>query len=452
MSPPSVKAVQSAILRVMKTITMTEQDVFRFETINELIQNKISVSCAAKTLDLSKRQVKRIRMEVKKFGQEGVIHKGRGKISNRKINKRIQIKIEKLLKEKYSDFGPKFAGEKLFENHKIVISKETVRNVMINLKLWKVKSRKGNGEYHAWRPRKEYYGEMQQFDGSYHLWFEGRSGEHCLLASIDDATGHITKAVFAKNEGVVEVSKFWKEYAEEHGKPVSVYLDKFSTYKVNHVNAVDNHELLTQFQQMTQRVGIKLITAHSPEAKGRIERLFKTLQDRLVKEMRLLSISTPEEANKYLKEVFIPKFNKQFGVVPAKEGNVHRALSVSEKENILALFSIQKTRVVSNDFCIHYENKWIQLDRVQTATVCRRDTVVIENRIDGTMHLKLREKYLNFKILTERPQKLREKITALVPAPIIRESMQRKPNENHPWRKSFFKKSEFANTKYNAIH
>lgn len=436
----------------MKTITMTEKEVFRFEIINNLINKKIDISYAVKTIGLSKRQVKRIRMRVRKYGTEGVIHKGRGKISNRKIDEKIQIQIKKLLKEKYFDFGPTFAGEKLLENHNITISKETVRTIMIDLKLWKVKSRKANGEYHAWRPRKDYFGEMQQFDGSYHLWFEDRSGEHCLLASIDDATGQITKAVFAKNEGVTEVSKFWKEYVEEHGKPLGIYLDKFSTYKVNHVNSVDNHELLTQFEQMTRRVGIKLITAHSPEAKGRIERLFKTLQNRLVKEMRLLSISNPEEGNKYLKDVFIPKFNKQFGVVPAKEGNVHKQLSVSEKENILALFSIQKTRVVSNDFCIQYENQWIQLEKDQTTTVCRRDTIVIENRIDGTLHLKLREKYLNFKILTERPQKLREKITALIPAPIIRESMQRKPKENHPWRRSFFEKSEFANTKYNAIH
>ncbi len=431
---------------------MTEQDEFRFETINRLLQKEIDISYTVKALGLSKRQIKRIRMRVRKCGTEGVIHLGRGKTSNRKINEKIQTKIEKFLKEKYSDFGPKFAGEKLSEIHQISVSKETVRTMMIDLKLWKVKSRKTNSEYHAWRPRKEYYGEMEQFDGSYHLWFEDRSGEHCLLASIDDATGHITKAVFAKNEGVIEVSKFWKEYAEEHGKPVSVYLDKFSTYKVNHVNAVDNHELLTQFEQMTRRVGIKLITAHSPEAKGRIERLFKTLQDRLVKEMRLLSISNPEEANKYLKEVFLPKFNKQFGVVPTKEGNVHKQLSVSEKENILALFSIQKTRVVSNDFCIQYENRWIQLEREQTTMVCRKDTIVIENRIDGTLHLKLREKYLNFKILTERPQKLREKITALIPIPIIRESMQRKLKENHPWKQNYFRKSEFANTKYNAIH
>lgn len=436
----------------MKTINMTEQDEFRFEAINNLILGKIDVSRAMKMLDLSKRQVKRLRKRVREKGTEGIIHQGRGKKSNRKTPDDLREKTEKLLKEKYPDFGPKFAAEKLRDNHDIVHSKETVRMMMVNLGLRKVKHRKGNGEYRAWRPRKEHFGEMQQFDGSYHKWFEERGGEHCLLASIDDATGRITKAVFAKNEGVKEVSKFWKEYVEEHGKPVSVYLDKFSTYKVNHKNAVDNHELLTQFERMTKRIEIKLITAHSPEAKGRIERLFKTLQDRLVKEMRLLRINDQEEGNRFLKDIFIPAFNKQFGVIPSKEGDVHRPLSVLEKENLPSVFSVQNTRKVSNDFCIRYENQWIQLEKEQPTLVCRKDTVVIEKRIDDTIHLSLREKYLNFKMISRKPERSKEKITALVPAPLIRESMRRIPKKDHPWRKSFFEKNAFANTKYNATH
>jgi len=418
---------------------MTDKDIFRFGVINDLINKKMDISQAKVMLRLSGRQVKRIRKKVQEEGTEGVIHKGRDKVGNRKTSPKIKEKIEKLLMETYSDFGPTFATEKLLENHGIASSKETVRLMMIDLGLRKIKSRKKNGEYHAWRPRKEHYGEMQQFDGSYHFWFEGRSGEHCLLASIDDATGQITKATFAKNEGVTEVSKFWKEYAEELGKPVSIYLDKFSTYKVNHVNAVDNHELLTQFEKMTNRVGIDLITAHSPEAKGRIERLFKTLQDRLVKEMRLIGISTPEEGNVYLRDVFLPAFNKKFGVVATNEGDVHRQLSDMERENLPSLFSIQHTRVVSNDFCIQFENQWFQLERVQPTTVCRRETIVIEKRIDGTIHLKLREKYLDFRILHKRPQKLREKITVLAPAPLIRVEMQRKVPVNHPWRSQMFR-------------
>jgi hypothetical protein len=428
----------------MKTIIMTDKDTFRFEVLNNLIQKKIGIQYAMKTLDLGKRQVKRIRKRIRAEGTAGVIHKGRGLPSNRKMEDAIRTKVEKLLKERYPDFGPTFATEKLLEHHSIRLSKETVRMMLVGLNLHTVRHRKGNGQYHAWRPRKECYGEMEQFDGSYHHWFEDRSGEHCLLASIDDATGNITKAVFAKNEGVHEVSKFWKEYTEEHGVPKSIYLDKFSTYKVNHVHAVDNHELLTQFQQMTQRIGITLITAHSPEAKGRIERLFKTLQDRLVKEMRLLGISTPEEGNKFLRDVFIPRFNAQFSVVPAQEGDVHRPMSVFQKENLLALFSVQDTRVVSNDFCIHFENQWIQLAREQPTLVCRRDTVMIEKRIDGTLHVKLRDVYLQFQMLSIRPTKLREKITALVSAPVIR--VPHKPKANHPWRNSVSRKVEFATT------
>ncbi len=243
------------------------------------------------------------------------------------------------------------------------------------------------------------------------------------------------------------MSKFWKGYVEERGKPLSVYLDKFSAYKVNHKNAVDNHELLTQFEGMTRRIGIRLITAHSPEAKGRIERLFKTLQDRLVKEMRLLRISDTEEGNRYLKEVFIPAFNRQFGVIPSKEGDVHRQLSLVEKENLPSIFSIQNIRKVSNDFCVQYQNQWMQLEKEQPTLVCRKDAVVIEKRIDDTLHIKLREKYLNFKMIPRKPERTKEKITALTSAPLIRESMQRKPKKDHPWRKSFFEKNVFRQDK-----
>jgi len=432
----------------MKTIIMTDTDTLRFKTINDLIQKRIDIQYAMKVLCLGRKQIKRIRKRVREEGTEGVIHKGRGQPSNRKITDTVKVKVEKLLKERYHDFGPTFASEKLFEQHNIRLSKETVRMILTGLDLHTVRHRKENGQYHAWRPRKEYYGEMQQFDGSYHHWFEDRSGEHCLLASIDDATGKITRAVFAQNEGVTEVSRFWKEYVEEQGVPKSIYLDKFSTYKVNHANAVDNHELLTQFEQMARRVGTILITAHSPEAKGRIERLFKTLQDRLVKEMRLLGINTPEAGNQFLKDVFIPRFNEQFSVVPTQEGDVHRTLSITEKENLLALFSVQKTRVVSSDFCIQFENQWIQLERVQPTLVCRRDTVVIEKRIDGTLFVKLREIYLEFRLLSLRPKKLREQVTALVPASLVR--VPHRPKADHPWRNITSKKVEFATTQYNT--
>lgn len=429
----------------MNTITMSHQELSKFEVITKLIEKEITTSCASKKLNLSERQIKRLRKKVKKDGAKGLINLSRGKPSNRKTPDDIRENIEKFLKDKYPDFGPTFATEKLLENHQLVISKETVRLYMVGLGLRKIRGRKTNKEYRAWRPRKESYGEMQQFDGSYHHWFEDRGGEHCLLASIDDATGKITQATFSKNEGVTEVSKFWSEYVQRYGKPTSIYLDRYSTYKVNHASAVDNSELLTQFQAMTKRIGMILITAHSPEAKGRIERLYKTLQDRLVKDMRLLNLSTPEEGNKYLQEVFIPKFNATFSVLAEKAGDAHLKLSPTELENLPSIFSIQKTRVVSNDFCVRFENMWIQLEKIQPTLVCRKDVIVLERRLDDTLQVSLRGKYLNWKLLPERPAKLKEKITALSTAPLIRRTIPTKPAGNHPWRKSnFLFKRKFA--------
>lgn len=227
-----------------KTIIMTVKESKRYEIIKELIDEIIDGTEASKQLGLSARQTKRLKAKVKEKGMKGIIHKNRGRESNRKIKEETRKKAKKLLKEKYSDFKPTFASEKLKELHHIKINKETTRQLMIEEKLWKVKPRKQSKNKHLWRPRKDNYGEMQQFDGSYHLWLEDRNEEMCLLLSVDDAEGKITKGEFAENEGVKPVSKFWKEYIEENGVPLNIYLDKYSTYKINHKKAVDNKDLM----------------------------------------------------------------------------------------------------------------------------------------------------------------------------------------------------------------
>jgi hypothetical protein len=277
-----------------------------------------------------------------------------------------------------------------------------------------------------------WFPEVELSHESYHPWFEGRADECCLLASIDDAKGTITRAEFGRSESVVEVAGFWKGYVLERGKPLGVYLDKYSTYKINHKNAVDNSELMTQFQRMMKALGIELITAHSPEAKGRIERLFGTLQDRLVKELRLAGISTIPEANVFLRDVFIPAFNAHFEVAAAQEGDLHRPLTDIEKSNLDATFSVHSMRRVRNDFTVQFENQWLQLEKIQPCTVLRNDAVLIERRLDGTLHIRLREHYLAFKILPVRPERLHERVTALVPR-----KGPWKPPENHPWTKPF---------------
>lgn len=413
-------------------MNITAQESYRVEVITELIARELTNNLAAKKLGISKRQVQRMKKRVLKYGPAGLIHAGRGKASNRRIDAAVIAEAAEYIQKLYPDFKPTFATEKLAEVHGIKISKERVRGLMIELGLWKSRIRKENSEYRSWRPRKEHLGELEQFDGSYHLWFENRAPEACLLAAIDDASGRITRAVFADNEGVVAVSTFWREYVREHGKPVAVYLDKFGTYKINHKSAVDNHELMTQFQGMMQRLDIRLISAHSPQAKGRVERLFGTLQDRLVKELRLTGISDTEAANVFLEKTFLPDFNTKFSVAPAADGDAHRQLSADEVKNLDSIFSIRTQRTIGNDFVVRFEGAWLQLARVQSITVLRHETVVLEKRLDGSLHMSLRGVYLVFEKLPERPVKVKEKITALVravPAPS-------RP-VNTPWRKPF---------------
>ena len=413
-------------------ITMTQKDLSRYEIIKRLIRREINGTEVGKIIGLSVRQVKRIKARIKKYGAKGIIHGNRGKTSNNKIMAEKIEKMERIVKEKYHDFGPKFTSEKLDEEHQIKISKEKLRQLMIGWKLWKPKPRKENNEYRSWRPRKEYYGEMEQFDGSYHRWFEDRASECCLLASIDDAMSKITKLKFVNWEGVKPAHLFWKEYMENHGKPLKIYLDRHSTYKINAKSLFDDPDTLTQFERSMRDLDTEVIHAHSPQAKGRIERLFGILQDRLIKELRLKGISTIEEANKFVEKEFIAKYNQKFAVIPQKKGNLHKPLNRFEKDNLDKIFSIQDTRTVNNDFTIRFKGKWYQLLETQPTLVCRKDEVLIEERLDGRIFISLRNKYLNYIVLPERPKKIEIKVIALT-----KTKPTWKPPADHPWRKPF---------------
>jgi hypothetical protein len=270
---------------------------------------------------------------------------------------------------------------------------------------------------------------MQQYDGCYAFWFEDRGEEHCLLAAIDDATSTITHAVFAPHEGVIPTFTFWHEYIHQYGKPRSIYLDKFSTYKMNSHVAKDNHDLRTQFQRAAEELHIEILFANSPQAKGRVERLFRTLQDRLIKELRLAGISTVEEANVFLK-TYIPKFNKQFAVAPTNTANLHIPLTTKEQDNLPAIFSRQETRTVHNDFTISHHNQWYQLTKEQPATVCKGDRIIVEERLDGSIWMRLRGKYLNAITIPKRPTRVNKKLWVLPQQKTITV-----PAVNHPWRK-----------------
>jgi len=410
-------------------ISMTTKELSRYDIIKTLIERKINGTDAAKQIGVSVRHIKRLKARAVKFGAAGLIHRSRGRESNRKLNDRVIALAKKHLEETYYDFGPTFATEKLLENHQIKINKETVRLIMVDMGLWKPRPRKQPNQRHSWRPRKDNYGEMEQFDGSYHKWF-GQE-ETCLLLSVDDATGKITHGQFDYNEGVQAVFDFWWGYFEKNGLPLSIYLDKFSTYKVNHKHAVDNYDLLTQFERAMKQSGVKLITAHSPEAKGRIERMFETLQDRLVKEFRLADINTMEKANEFLKE-YIPKFNAKFAVIPSREKDLHQKLNTSVKEKLPQIFSIQNERKINNDYTIRFKNKYYQLDKLQPVTVYKKDTVIMEELLNGAVKINLKERYLNYWVLPEKPKK---EINIKLPVLTNREPNGWRPPADHPWRK-----------------
>jgi hypothetical protein len=403
------------------------------------IEGKITNAHAAKQLRLSIRQVQRAKLKIRLNGTAGIIHQLKGKPSNHQLDNRFKEKALELVEEKYNDFKPTFAAKKLEEIHGLTINPQTLRRWMATAGIWKTRKQKKLGDYHSWRPRKENFGELEQFDGSYHLWFEDRLVdkfenpiEVCLLASIDDASGKITKAAFMANEGIHAVFTFWKEYIDKIGKPLNIYLDKFSTYKINHKAAVDNEELMTQFGRAMKNLAIKLIPANSPQAKGRIERLFKTLQDRLIKEMRLRRINTPEEGNKFLTEVFIPKFNERFSVKPSKDGDVHRKLTQTDNETIDRIFSVQSTRVIKNDFTIQFKTNWYQLAEIQPITVRGRDKVLVKKWLDKTLHFSLKGKYLMYIKLPERPKKIK-----INPAILTRHKLNWRPPADHPWKKTY---------------
>jgi hypothetical protein len=253
-----------------------------------------------------------------------------------------------------------------------------------------------------------------------------------LLASIDDATGVPTKLEFVNWEGVKNVFSFWRGYLRSKGKPVSIYLDRHSTYKKNQRSVFDDPACLTQFERAMKDLNIKVIQAYSPQAKGRIERLFETLQDRLVKELRLAGINNVSQANQFVREVFLPRFKARFAVRAAKRGNLHNPLTKWEQDNIESVFSIHSQRVVNNDFTVKFKGLWYQLAEQQPLLVRPRDRVRVEERLDGTTALSLKNKLLDFAVLPERPVRMKMPVIALT-----RVKPTWRPPANHPWRRPF---------------
>lgn len=397
-------------------IIMSQKELSKYEVISKVINEGLKQKDAAKMLSLCDRQIRRLKKKVVSNGSRGLIHGNRGKPSHNRLNESEVKEIKKILHKNYYDFYPAHAAEKLEENHHIKRDPKTIRKLMIEDGLWKPRRNKKKSEHRQWRQRRSHYGELEQFDGSYHDWFEGRYPKCCLLLTVDDATSAITYGKFDEHEGVFPVFGFWGEYLIKNGKPTSVYLDKFSTYKMNQKVAIENPHTKTQFQRAMQDLRIEPISAHSAEAKGRVETTFGTLQNRLIKEMRLKGIATPEEANKYLLKEFIPWYNGKYAVEPRSKTNLHVSLTKKELKDLDNILCRHEERTVQNDFTIGYNNQWYQITPKQCVTVCKRDKVLVQEYRDGSVKAMLRNKYLNIMPILKHPTTQKSKQPWVIPA------------------------------------
>ena len=403
-------------------IMATQEELKVLHVIRKVIDRVITQKEAAETIDLSERQIRRKAKRIREEGDKGIIHQSRGRLSNRATPDKMKNKVLTLFKDKYPDFGPTLASEKLFERDKIRVNDETLR-------LWLIEEgipykRRKKRPHRQWRERKAYYGQMVQMDVSEHDWLEGR-GPYCVfMGYIDDATGK-PFGRFCEYEGTIPAMDSFKRYIKKRGIPLSVYLDKHTTYKSNGKPTIEdelnNIAPLSQFERALKELGVEVIHANSPQAKGRVERLFKTFQDRLIKELRLEGAKTIDEANKVL-ERFLPSYAKRFCVEALYSDDLHRP--IPKGIDLDRILCVRTERTLRNDFTVAHNSKLYQIENN-----IRADKVMVEERIDSSMLIRHKGAILKFKEITARPKNEEPKKTY--------EFKLKKvyvPPKDHPWR------------------
>lgn len=378
---------------------MTQADRDRLVTLKKAKKKLITQREAAEELGLSIRQVKRLVHGLKKYGDKAVIHGLRGKPSSRRIAEGIERQAVKILSARvYEDFGPTLAAEYLGKKHGIEASKETVRKWMIGGKLWRAKKDKVQ-QVHVWRPRRSRFGELVQWDTSEHDWLEGRGEKLYLIAMIDDATSRLF-ARFVRHDSTEENMKLLWSYLEKFGRPVSFYTDKASLFETAEKRRRDEPGVEkdrvemppTQIGRALRELGIGWIAAHSPQAKGRVERNFGTAQDRLVKGMRVAGVKTIEQANEYLINDYLAWWERELTVEATTPDNAHRPLEKSH--HLAASLSHAETRQVRNDYTLRWDGKLYQIQPQAITTGLRRANVRVEQRLDGSLAVRHGERYL----------------------------------------------------------
>jgi transposase len=403
-------------------LTMSRREAMRLHIVHQALERKLTQREAARLMGLSERQVRRLVKRVRGEGDEGICHRARGNASNRRIPPQVKARVLALFRTQYSDFNLVHATEKLGELHGLTVHAETLR-LWVRAAGLPYRRRKARA-HRRWRERKAHRGELLQFDGSHHDWFEGRGPRCVLLGAIDDATNTVAGR-FYDYEGTWPALDSLKRYIRRYGIPQSIYLDKHTTYKSGAPPTLEeqlqDQQPLSQVEQSLAALGIEVIHANSPQAKGRVERLFKTLQDRLVREMRLRGIKSVAEANAFLR-LYLPQHNQRFRQPAASPADLHRPAPPSR--TLDRVFCIRTERTVKRDFTVAHNGKLYQIERAT-----RAQKVTVEERLDGTLHLTYHGQELRYRPIPRRPS------AATPPLPRLQARQSWIPPVDHPWRK-----------------
>lgn len=365
-----------------EVLTMTNGELDRLRVIRKVLEERLRWRDAGRQLGLSERQIGRICAQVRSVGNGGVIHGLRGKASNHQIDAGIVERALELVKEHYADFGPTFANEKLRDRHRVVLSRSVLRKGMIQEGLWH--GRRHRVKHRVWRRRRGCVGELIQLDGSEHDWFEGRGPVCVFLLYIDDATSRLMWGEFIEVEATWTLFGCTKRYVKRYGRPLAWYVDKDSIYRINRQARIEeqlrDEQPLRQFTRAMKELGIEVIAANSPQAKGRVERSFETHQDRLVKELRLAGISRISEANRFVREVYLPGHNARFAVEPENRMDAHRP--VLKGHDLDAILSVRTPRVLAKDFTLRCQSRYFQV--LANQMVRPGQVIEVERRLDGS--------------------------------------------------------------------
>lgn len=426
-------------------ISMSMNELGRLEVVIKVVEKKLKQTEAADILNISLSQIKRLVKRYRFEGATGLISRKRGAPGNHCLQKGLKELAIGLIEDNYRDFGPTLAQEKLKEVYGLKISVSTVRELMIKKELWSSKRLKKKRVF-QYRERRNRKGEMMQMDGSPHDWFEGRAANCSLIYTVDDATGEIMVARFEPTETREGYFYLMADHVKTYGRPVALYTDKHGVFKVNHKGAISG-DGVTQFGRAMKELDIKLIYANTPQAKGRIERMNQTLQDRLVKELRLQKISTPEEANTFL-PTFIKAFNRKFAVVPKDPNNAHRELLPEHDLN--RIFTIKENRTLTKNLTFQYKNTIYQIQTDREGYALRKAKVVIHEYKDGSIEAFYKGKKILIKTYAQQQKQMDDvdskQLNSLLDGLVKTSAAKKKykPSKKHPWKRGYKQLQETA--------